>query len=291
MTGPRHRKTNPALAATLGAAIFFPAVVAQAQTPSLPSTCAIVATYEPEHDHTFIDVFDAMVFTRNDCLWEDGSVAPCDFETLRRWSGAFNLHIPRLRSWTDNAAKAKSTLRALDTTMSVVLPGMGLTLQELREFSKEKRPTEPTVMVLIGTQSELFRYAADLDGVIPGQNIERIARLNADGGAACSNQMLMLCRVSNAKNRGFAFIDIDLPPEQVASCMKEQVFKLFVPGDPPGGGLFDDPWQPLEDFSIGARYSLRDVAVVNLLHSEALRNGMPRADALAEAKRILADCP
>jgi hypothetical protein len=291
MTGPRRRKTKLALAATLCAAMLFPAVVAQAQTPSLPSTCAIVAAYEAEHDHAFIDVFDAMVFTRNDCLWEDGSVAPCDFETLRRWSGDLMLRVPRGVSWNDNYERTKQIMHTLDAAMEIVLPSLGLTKKDVLKRSKQGDAKEQGLFVILSTQSEIFDYAAMLDYESGGSKLVHLGRVTASRGPGCWNQSFLRSREDAAMLGGFAFIDIDLPPEQAASCMREQIFKLFVPGNPPGAGFFDDAWRPLEDGAPGAKYSLRDVAVVNLLHNKALTPGMPRADALAAAERILAACP
>lgn len=279
-----------AAAATLCAAIFSPAAIATAQTAALPSTCNIVAAYEAEHDHAFIDVFDAMVFTGNERMWEDGSVAPCAYEKLRRWSGAFDLFIPRLHSWGDGAEHAKPMLRTLDPTLGLVLSSLGLTMQDIGMRSRLRDVKRQNIAVILGTQSEIFNFAELIDSQLPGSQIERHGRTIASRGPNCWNQTFAVDG-GGATKRGLVFVDVDLPPEQAASCMKEQIFKIFVPGNPPGAGFFDDGWRPMEDGAPGAKYSLRDVAVVNLLHNEALTPGMPRADALAEAMRILAACP
>jgi hypothetical protein len=274
-----------AAAATLGAAIFIPAVVAHAQTDRMTQICRMAAIYDATHDDGFIDLFDSMAFDRGICAGASSSDA-CGASMLVRWQGGMNIAATNLPSTVGAEDRVTMIMRSAAAAARTIVQAQGLGPKAVRVHKNPKHLRTPGALFIIGTVDEAHKLAAAFfsrNTADYALQMERIMRGSMRLGPQCWAFSMSSDLKSGVLNGGLAFVDIDLTPEKAADCARENIFTLFVPGAQPGM----DPSAARAD----PYFAERAYAVLKLAYHPALTTGMPRADALAAATRILTECP
>ena len=241
--------------------------------------CVVIAAYDkrPAVPST-LEAFEHMVFSAEGCV----DPADCSLDELTRLSGPIQV-VPTLETSVSGERREKleeAVRAALGYSARFLEEGTGLSTT----VSQDADPAAAHRLFVIMRDAGTFEAAAR-DGEPPSGDdfpVTDAFELGIREGRSCFVEPYFDAEGRRAD--AAVYVTADQPIEDVSACIKAELFNATgVGGVPPGSGaLFEDPWGRVElPEPYGQSFSVRDAALLQLLHLPDLRPGQDRDAVMA----------